>query len=80
MTGDPMSTNLSATTTRSILVLLSDEEQDSLWSAFSNLPAGWQVGYGNADRAAWLDDIETNWTDIRTRSLRERFAQGGFDE
>jgi uncharacterized protein YbdZ (MbtH family) len=35
-------------------------------------PAGWRVVYGEGDRAACLDYIEQNWTDIRPRSLRER--------
>jgi hypothetical protein len=42
--------------------------------------AGWRVVYGEADRAACLDYIEENWTDIRPKSLRERLAAGrGFD-
>jgi hypothetical protein len=33
--------------------------------------------YGESDRAAYLDYIEQNWTDIRPRSLRERLTEGG---
>ena len=63
----------------SFLVLVNDEEQHSLWPTFSDVPAGWQVVYGEADRAACLDYIEQNWTDIRARSLRERLlAEGAF--
>jgi uncharacterized protein YbdZ (MbtH family) len=54
------------------LVLVNDEEQHSLWPTFSDVPAGWRVAYGQADRASCLDYIEQNWTDIRPRSLRER--------
>lgn len=54
------------------LVLVNDEEQNSLWPTFADVPAGWQVVYGGADRAACLDYIDHNWTDIRPRSLRER--------
>src|SRR5271166_125106 len=65
----------------SFFVLVNDEEQHSLWPAFADVPAGWRVVYGEADRAACLDYIEQNWADIRPRSLRDRLATGrGFDE
>ena len=63
----------------SFLVLVNDEEQHSLWPTFADVPAGWRVVYGEADRAACLDYIEQNWTDIRPKSLRERLAEGGVD-
>ena len=63
----------------SFLVLVNDEEQHSLWPTFADVPAGWRVVHGEADRAACLDYIEQNWTDIRPRSLRERLA-GGADK
>lgn len=56
------------------LVLVNDEEQHSLWPTFADVPAGWRVVYGEADRAACLDYIDQNWTDIRPKSLRERLA------
>ena len=58
----------------SFFVLVNDEEQHSLWPTFADVPAGWRVVYGEADRAACLDYIEQNWTDIRPKSLRERLA------
>jgi len=50
-----------------------DEEQHSLWPAFADVQrlAG---GLREADRAAGLDYIEQNWSDIRPKSLRERLA------
>jgi uncharacterized protein YbdZ (MbtH family) len=60
----------------SFVVLVNDEEQHSLWPVFADVPAGWRVVYGEADRAACLDYIEQNWTDIRPKSLRERLAAG----
>lgn len=61
-------------------VLVNHEEQHSLWPTFAEVPAGWHVVYGEADRAACLDYIEQKWTDIRPKSLRERLAAGqGFD-
>ena len=58
----------------SFFVLVNDEEQHSLWPTFADVPAGWRVVYGEADRAACLDYIEQNWPDIRPKSLRERLA------
>jgi uncharacterized protein YbdZ (MbtH family) len=57
-------------------VLVNDEEQHSLWPTSADVPAGWRVFCGEADRASCLDDIEQNWTDIRPKSLRERLAEG----
>jgi uncharacterized protein YbdZ (MbtH family) len=60
----------------SFFVLVNDEEQHSLWPTFADIPAGWRVVYGEADRAACLDYIEQNWPDIRPKSLRERLGAG----
>jgi uncharacterized protein YbdZ (MbtH family) len=78
--GEPMSTNPFDDENGSFLVLVNDEEQHSLWPTFSDVPVGWRVVYGEADRAACLDYIEQNWTDIRPRSLRERLAEGKVDK
>jgi uncharacterized protein YbdZ (MbtH family) len=59
----------------SFFVLVNDEEQHSLWPAFVDAPAGWRVVFGEAERAACLDYIEQNWSDIRPKSLRDRLAQ-----
>lgn len=59
----------------SFFVLINDEEQHSLWPAFADVPVGWRVVYGEADRAACMDYIEQNWADIRPKSLRDRLAQ-----
>jgi MbtH protein/glycopeptidolipid biosynthesis protein len=60
----------------SFFVLVNDEEQHSLWPTFADVPAGWRVVYGEADRAACLEYIEQNWPDIRPKSLRDRLAAG----
>jgi uncharacterized protein YbdZ (MbtH family) len=60
----------------SFLVLVNEEEQHSLWPVFADVPAGWRVVFGEGSRAACLDYIEENWTDIRPKSMRERLAQG----
>src|ERR1700730_16191343 len=53
----------------SFVVLVNDEEQHSLWPVFADVPAGWRVIYGEADRAACLEYIEQNWTDIWPKRL-----------
>ncbi|MCV7194764.1 MbtH family protein [Mycolicibacterium brumae] len=55
-------------------VLVNDEEQHSLWPSFADIPAGWTTVFGEASRAECLSYVETNWTDIRPRSLRESLA------
>ncbi|MFI1993517.1 MbtH family protein [Actinoplanes sp. NPDC020271] len=51
------------------LVLVNDERQHSLWPAFADVPAGWTVAFGEESRAACLDYVEKNWTDMRPASL-----------
>lgn len=51
------------------VVLRNEENQHSLWPSFADVPAGWTVVFGAADRAACLDYVETNWTDLRPASL-----------
>lgn len=57
------------------LVLINDEQQYSLWPAFADVPAGWQIAKSEASRQDCLDYIEATWTDMRPRSLVE--AMGG---
>jgi len=52
------------------LVLVNDEEQHSLWPSFAAVPDGWRVALGESTRAAALEYVEANWTDIRPASLR----------
>jgi MbtH protein len=51
------------------LVLRNDEGQHSLWPAFIDVPAGWQVVHEEDSRAACLQYIEDNWTDMRPNNL-----------
>jgi MbtH protein len=53
------------------LVLVNDENQHSLWPSFVDVPAGWSVTHGPDGRQACLDHIETQWTDMRPKSLIE---------
>jgi glycopeptidolipid biosynthesis protein len=63
----------------SFFVWVNDEEQHSLWPTLADVPAGWPVVYGEADRIGCLDYIEQHCTDRGPKSLRERLATGpGF--
>lgn len=53
------------------LVLVNHEGQHSLWPSFAEVPAGWDVVFGESDRPSCLEYIEANWTDLRPRSLIE---------
>jgi MbtH protein len=59
----------------SFFVLVNDENQHSLWPAYIEVPAGWTVVYGEDGRAACLDYVERNWTDMRPRSLVEAMGE-----
>jgi MbtH protein len=49
-------------------VLVNEEGQYSLWPAFREVPAGW-TSVMQGKRQECLAWIETNWTDMRPRSL-----------
>ncbi|MCX4735745.1 MbtH family protein [Streptomyces sp. NBC_01363] len=51
------------------LVLVNDEGQHSLWPSFAEVPGGWTTAFDENSREACLEFIETNWTDMRPRSL-----------
>lgn len=55
-------------------VVVNDEDQHSLWPTFAEVPAGWRVVFGSADRTECLAHVEENWTDLRPRSLRDATA------
>jgi MbtH protein len=57
------------------LVLVNDEGQHSLWPSFCDVPQGWEIAHDRDTRAACLDYVERNWTDLRPKSLIE--AMGG---
>ncbi|MEV4439121.1 MbtH family protein [Streptomyces sp. NPDC049577] len=56
------------------LVLVNAEGQHSLWPAFAEVPAGWDVALAETGRQACLDYIEENWTDMRPKSLAAQMA------
>jgi MbtH protein len=58
-------------------VLINDEGQHSLWPVFADLPAGWTVVHGPADRQACLTYVGEHWTDMRPKSLAQRMDATG---
>lgn len=71
-----MSTNPFDDDNGAFFVLVNDEDQHSLWPVFADIPAGWRVVHGEASRAACLDYVEKNWTDLRPKSLRDAHGRG----
>ncbi|WP_225827496.1 MbtH family protein [Streptomyces naphthomycinicus] len=55
-------------------VVVNDAGQHSLWPAFAEIPAGWAVAHGEADKASCLEYVTTHWTDMRPRQLAEAMA------
>jgi MbtH protein len=53
-------------------VLVNDEGQHSLWPDFAPDPAGWTVVHGPTDRDSCVEYIDSNWTDLRPRSVAAR--------
>ncbi|EHM29023.1 MULTISPECIES: MbtH family protein [Streptomyces] len=50
-------------------VLVNEEGQYSIWPAFAEVPAGWNVAHGAAGRQECLDHVNEHWVDMRPRSL-----------
>jgi uncharacterized protein YbdZ (MbtH family) len=51
------------------VVVVNDEGQHSLWPDFADVPDGWRAVHGPDSRAACLEYVESNWTDMRPLSL-----------
>jgi uncharacterized protein YbdZ (MbtH family) len=66
--------------TRPHLVLINDEGQYSLWPSWIDVPAGWDVVFGEAERAACVEFIESHWRDMRPLSLAREMASDVTDE
>jgi MbtH protein len=61
------------------MVLSNDEGQHSLWPAFVDVPAGWQVVHAEDSRSNCLGYIEENWTDLRPKSLIKAMGDRAAD-
>lgn len=53
----------------SFVVLVNGEGQHSLWPTSIAVPDGWRTAHGPDGRAACIDYINRNWTDLRPASL-----------
>jgi MbtH protein len=58
-------------------VLVNEEGQHSLWPSFIEVPQGWRIIHESDNRAACLDFINKNWTDMRPTSLIKRMNATG---
>ncbi len=59
-------------------VLVNEEGQHSLWPAFIDVPKGWTIVHASDTRAACLDYVNKNWTDMRPNSLIKRMNEAGL--
>lgn len=66
-----MSTNPFDDADGRFFVLINDEEQYSLWPTFAEVPAGWRIVLDESGRDEALAYVETSWTDMRPKSLRD---------
>jgi len=57
--------------TRTYTVVISDEEQYSIWLADREIPSGWRAVGRTGPKAECLSYIEEVWTDMRPLSLRK---------
>ncbi|GAA1933669.1 MbtH family protein [Streptantibioticus ferralitis] len=57
---------------RTYEVVRNSEEQFSVWPADRALPAGWERAGGSGTKADCLALIDTLWSDLRPKSIRER--------
>ena len=56
-------------------VLIYAEGQHSLWPSFIDVPEGWTIIHKSDNRAACLELIDKNWTDMRPNSLIKRMKK-----
>jgi MbtH protein len=59
------------------VVVVNDEEQYSIWRVSEPVPAGWKACGQPGARDHCLAYIDTVWTDLRPRLLREALARAG---
>ncbi|TBW50012.1 MbtH family protein [Marinobacter halodurans] len=55
-------------------VVINGEEQYSIWPDYKAIPEGWRAVGFSGDKAACLAHIESEWTDMRPKSLRDAMA------
>ncbi len=60
-------------------VLVNDEDQHCIWPSFAEVPAGWTVRLPESSRQNCIAYIETNWVDMRPRSLVAAMRADGLE-
>jgi MbtH protein len=60
---------------RTYAVVISDEEQYSIWLADREIPKGWRAVGKTGTKAECLKHVEEAWTDMRPLSLRKWMAE-----
>jgi MbtH protein len=65
--------------TAAYTVVVNGEEQYSIWRVGRPVPAGWREVGVTGPKAECLAYIESVWTDIRPRSLREAIDPAAGD-
>jgi MbtH protein len=53
------------------VVVVNAEEQYSIWPGFKKVPSGWEILGVRGSKQECIDYINSVWTDMRPRSLRE---------
>ncbi|MBI3435002.1 MAG: MbtH family protein [Proteobacteria bacterium] len=56
-------------------VLINEEGQHSLWPSFVPVPQGWTIILKSDTRAACIEYMDKNWTDLRPKSLIEQMKK-----
>ena len=70
-----MSTSCFDRDDETFIALVNQEDQYSLWPHWKAVPAGWSAVDGvKGDKKTVLAHIESAWTDMRPRSLRDWMA------
>ncbi len=55
-------------------VVRNAEEQYSVWPSYRPVPMGWEVVGDARPKDQCLDYIESVWTDMRPKSVRQKFG------
>lgn len=58
-------------------VVVSQEEQYSIWPDYRDIPSGWRGADKSGTKAECLEYIKEVWTDMRPLSLRKRMDDQG---
>ncbi|MDQ0073667.1 MbtH protein [Variovorax boronicumulans] len=71
-----MSTSCFDREDETFIVLVNQEDQYSIWPHWKAVPGGWTAVAGlQGDKKTVLAYVESHWTDMRPKSLRDWMAQ-----